>query len=33
MLTALFAAAGLLYPLALLSVYLCSPKLEQARLP
>lgn len=31
--TPIFAAAGVLYPLALLSVHLFSPKLEQARLP
>ena len=30
--TPIFLAAGLLYPLALAAVHLCSPKLEQARL-
>jgi hypothetical protein len=31
--TPIFVAAGMLYPLALLVVHLCSPRLEQARLP
>jgi ACS family hexuronate transporter-like MFS transporter len=31
--TPIFVVAGMLYPLALLAVHLCSPKLQQARLP